>query len=144
MVPRKGLEPPRCYPLVPETSASTNSATWAFQEVLDSIIKKNTSFQPTPVGAELMSEVEGTVQGHRDGHGFLIRDDRQPDLYLSPQEMRAVLHRDIRGARWVGLGEGCTQYHCATTLGCHPDVTAVDQLGRGWWGGRWWRGFMRR
>ena len=29
MVPRKGLEPPRCYSLVPETSASTNSATWA-------------------------------------------------------------------------------------------------------------------
>ena len=32
MVPRKGLEPPRSYSLVPETSASTNSATWAFQE----------------------------------------------------------------------------------------------------------------
>ena len=32
LVPRKGLEPPRCYSLVPETSASTNSATWAFQE----------------------------------------------------------------------------------------------------------------
>jgi hypothetical protein len=29
LVPRKGLEPPRCYSLVPETSASTNSATWA-------------------------------------------------------------------------------------------------------------------
>jgi ribonuclease R len=41
-----------------------------------------------------MSEVDGTVQGHRDGHGFLIRDDGQPDIYLSAQEMHAVMHRD--------------------------------------------------
>jgi len=32
LVPRKGLEPPRSYSLVPETSASTNSATWAFRK----------------------------------------------------------------------------------------------------------------
>lgn len=30
-----------------------------------------------------------------------MRDDRQPDLYLSPQEMRAVLHRDRVKARIV-------------------------------------------
>jgi len=41
-----------------------------------------------------MSEVDGTVLGHRDGHGFVRRDDRDADIYLSPQEMRSVLHRD--------------------------------------------------
>jgi ribonuclease R len=41
-----------------------------------------------------MSEIDGTVQGHRDGHGFVRRDDGEPDIYLSQQEMRAVLHRD--------------------------------------------------
>ncbi len=48
-----------------------------------------------------MSDVEGTVQGPRDGHGFLVRADRQPDVYLSQQEMRAVLHRDRVRARIV-------------------------------------------
>ena len=32
--------------------------------------------------------------GHRDGHGFVRRDDNEPDIYLSPQEMHAVMHRD--------------------------------------------------
>jgi ribonuclease R len=41
-----------------------------------------------------MSEVEGIVLGHRDGHGFLQRDDGEPDIYLAQQEMRAVLHKD--------------------------------------------------
>ncbi|WP_423456288.1 ribonuclease R [Ottowia sp. VDI28] len=42
----------------------------------------------------MLEEIEGVVQGHRDGHGFVVRDDGEPDVYLPPNEMRAVLHRD--------------------------------------------------
>jgi ribonuclease R len=42
----------------------------------------------------LLEEFEGTVQGHRDGHGFVVRDNGEPDVYLPPNEMRAVLHKD--------------------------------------------------
>ena len=42
----------------------------------------------------LLDEVEGIVQGHRDGHGFVSRDDGESDIYLPPNEMRAVLHKD--------------------------------------------------
>ena len=92
-MPRKGLEPPRCYSLVPETSASTNSATWAFRKAEDHI-KKNNS---TPTG--LLEEFKGVVEGHRDGHGFVLRDDGQTNVYLPPNEMRAVLHKDCVMAR---------------------------------------------
>jgi len=34
------------------------------------------------------------IQGHRDGHGFVSRDDGEGDIYLPPNEMRAVLHKD--------------------------------------------------
>jgi ribonuclease R len=49
----------------------------------------------------LLDEVEGVVQGHRDGHGFVSRDDGAPDIYLPPNEMRAVLHKDRVKARIV-------------------------------------------
>ena len=45
--------------------------------------------------------MEGTVQGHRDGHGFVQRDDGQSDIYLPSNEMRAVLHKDRVKARIV-------------------------------------------
>ncbi len=45
--------------------------------------------------------MEGTIQGHRDGHGFVVRDDGESDIYLPPNEMRAVLHRDRVKARIV-------------------------------------------
>ncbi|WP_415205575.1 ribonuclease R [Pseudorhodoferax sp.] len=49
----------------------------------------------------LLEEIEGTVQGHRDGHGFVLRDDGQSDIYLPSNEMRAVLHKDRVKARVV-------------------------------------------
>lgn len=39
--------------------------------------------------------------GHRDGHGFVQRDDGEADVYLPPNEMRAVLHKDRVKARIV-------------------------------------------
>ncbi len=49
------------------------------------------------------TEIIGTVQGHRDGHGFVISEDSSsPELYLPPNEMRSVLHRDRVKARIAG------------------------------------------
>ncbi len=38
--------------------------------------------------------ITGTVQGHPDGFGFVLRDEDGPDLFLGPQEMHKVLHGD--------------------------------------------------
>ncbi|MFM0490300.1 ribonuclease R, partial [Paraburkholderia graminis] len=46
--------------------------------------------------------VAGRVQGHRDGYGFLIRDDGQDDLFLPTAEMQKVMHNDRVLARIVG------------------------------------------
>ncbi len=52
-------------------------------------------------GSGLLDEIEGVIQGHRDGHGYVVRDDGEADIYLPPNEMRAVLHRDRVRARIV-------------------------------------------
>ncbi len=62
---------------------------------------KNTNTSSPGDGAGLLGEVEGTLQGHRDGHGFLIPDDGSADIYLSPQEMHAVMHGDRLSVRVV-------------------------------------------
>ena len=53
----------------------------------------------------------GQVQGHRDGFGFLIRDDRGPDVALPESEMSKVVHGDrvlvrVRGTDRRGRPEG--------------------------------------
>lgn len=60
--------------------------------------RKSTPARAARAAAE---EIVGTVQGHRDGHGFVIVGDGQPDIWLSPAEMRAVLHRDRVAVRVV-------------------------------------------
>jgi ribonuclease R len=48
--------------------------------------------------------VTGTVSGHRDGFGFVIRDDGvSDDIYLSAREMRSLFHGDRVAVRVVGL-----------------------------------------
>lgn len=46
--------------------------------------------------------IRGRVVGHRDGFGFLVRDDGGPDLFLGPREMRQALHGDRVMARESG------------------------------------------
>ena len=48
--------------------------------------------------------VTGTVSGHRDGFGFVVRDDGEPDdIYLSAREMRSLFDGDRVAVRIVGL-----------------------------------------
>jgi ribonuclease R len=48
--------------------------------------------------------VTGTVSGHRDGFGFVVRDDGGPDdIYLSAREMRSLFDGDRVAIRIVGL-----------------------------------------
>jgi ribonuclease R len=69
---------------------------------LESIIKKSSNEAETSTGGlSLLSEVDGTVQGHRDGHGFLLPDVGSQDVYLSSQEMQAVMHGDRLRVRVV-------------------------------------------
>ena len=47
--------------------------------------------------------VTGTVSGHRDGFGFVVRDDGgDDDVYLSAREMRAVFDGDRVAVKVVG------------------------------------------
>ena len=47
--------------------------------------------------------VRGRVVGHPDGFGFLIPDEGGEDLFLSPREMRALLHGDRAVVRPVAI-----------------------------------------
>ena len=60
----------------------------------DSTIKENKSSSASTTSAAVLGEFEGRVEGHRDGHGLVIPDSGDAPIYLPPQEMRSVLHKD--------------------------------------------------
>jgi ribonuclease R len=47
--------------------------------------------------------IVGRVIGHPDGFGFLKPDDGGDDLFLTPRQMRSILHDDRIVARVVGI-----------------------------------------
>jgi len=52
---------------------------------------------------EKLDLIRGRVIGHKDGFGFLQREDGGPDLFLGPREMQKVLHGDRVMARISGM-----------------------------------------
>ena len=47
--------------------------------------------------------IRGRVIGHPDGFGFVVPDDQSGDLFLSPRQMRGVLHGDRVLCRVMGV-----------------------------------------
>jgi len=52
----------------------------------------------------------GRVEGHREGFGFVIFDDKTEDWFLSPKQMRETMHGDevlvrLKGEGWKGKTE---------------------------------------
>ncbi len=53
--------------------------------------------------ATKMNLIKGRVVGHPEGYGFLIPDDGSEDLYISPRQMRQLLHGDRVMVRVAGI-----------------------------------------
>jgi len=96
-------------PLTPGELAQRVHATELKRERFDSelaeleregrVIRNRAGLLLVAARANLLS---GQVQGHRDGFGFLIRDDAGQDLVLPEHEMSKVLHGDRVLARVSG------------------------------------------
>jgi ribonuclease R len=52
--------------------------------------------------AKRIALVAGRVEGHPDGHGFLVPDETGPSIFLPPHEMRGVMHGDRAAVRVAG------------------------------------------
>jgi len=52
---------------------------------------------------EKLDLLTGKVSGHRDGFGFVIRDDGGDDVYLSAREMRPLFDGDRVAIKIIGV-----------------------------------------
>jgi ribonuclease R len=54
------------------------------------------------LAAKRIDVIAGRIEGHRDGHGFLVPDDGSAQVFLPPAEMRQVMHGDRASVRIAG------------------------------------------
>ncbi len=54
------------------------------------------------LAAKRIDVVAGRIEGHRDGHGFLVPDDGGAQVFLPAAEMRQVMHGDRAAVRISG------------------------------------------
>src|SRR5690606_38012277 len=76
--------------------------------------------------------IRGRVQGHRDGYGFLIPDDKSGDLYLSNRQMSAVFDGDQVLVRESGLD---ARGRREATIVEVPERYTQQKVGRLFWRG---------
>ncbi|MDH5856615.1 ribonuclease R [Lampropedia aestuarii] len=78
--------------------------------------------------SHLMQEIVGVVQGRREGHGFVIPDEGGDDIYLPPEEMRHLVHRDRVSVRVVRMDrKGRPEGHVLDILE-RPTKTIIGRL----------------
>src|SRR5882672_3947298 len=52
--------------------------------------------------AKRIAVLAGRVEGHPDGHGFLVPDEGGASVFLPPHEMRSLMHGDRAAVRVEG------------------------------------------
>jgi ribonuclease R len=52
--------------------------------------------------AKRIKVLAGRVEGHPDGHGFLVPDEGGPSIFMPPHEMRTLMHGDRASVRVSG------------------------------------------
>jgi len=96
--------------------------TWVGFERRLAAMERDGQLMPNRKGVLLLAKkldfIAGKVLGHRDGFGFLLRDDGAQDIFLSPREMLKVLHGDRVLVKVTGDYRG------------KPDGTIVEVLER--------------